>query len=307
MKKKHHYVPRFYLNYFTDNKGFVFVYDKEDNKMFSAKPESIAFEKYYYTIEDETGEADPELIEDLLSHIETYGGQAFKQLLLRETLNDNEKSNLCAFIACMFIRGPNYRSNVENIFGQSVEKFSKFVASNATYFNKHIDPELKRSFPEENISSEEIRKYILEGEYSIKANPIVSLYTGIPSILTFGEIFFNMKWNFYVATEELHFLTCDNPVFMFDPTHDPKGKSGVRFLSKNVEITFPISKDLCAVGAWQLIKDFVYVQAKNQLIKQINYRTISSANRFVYSQERNEKLLDAVSKYKGSSPKMIVS
>jgi hypothetical protein len=307
MKKKHHYVPIFYLNYFTDNKGFVFVYDKEDNKIFSAKPESIAFEKYYYTIEDESGEAGPEMVEDLFSQIETYGGQAFKRLIFKETLNDKEKSNLCAFIACMFIRGPNYRSNVNNAFTDLTERIRRSVASNESLFNKTVIPHLKEEFPSYNISSEEIRKYILDGEYSIKVKPIVSLYTGIPSILTFGEILFNMKWNFYVATEELHFLTCDNPVSVFDPTHDPKGRSGVGFLNKNVEITFPISKDLCAVGGWKLLKDFVYVQAKNQLIKQINYRTISSAHRFVYSHKQNEKLLDAVSKYKGSSPKMIVS
>lgn len=45
---KEHYVPQFYLKNFTDNKGFLHVYDLEKNKYFSAKPESICFEKNLY-------------------------------------------------------------------------------------------------------------------------------------------------------------------------------------------------------------------------------------------------------------------
>lgn len=294
------------MNYFKDEKGLINAYDKEDNKMFSAKPENIAFEKHYYKIDDETNEADPELIENLFSRIETYGGSAIKKILSKDSLNDKEKSNLFTFIACMFIRGPNYRSNVDGVFEEFVKQKSKYLASNKSYFNKNVDQILKKKFLGEAVPSEQIRQYILNGEYSININPMVSIYSGLKSILVFGDILFHMNWNFCMATEEWRFLTCDNPVFVFDPTYDPKGMTGVGFMNKNVEITFPISKDLCAVGGWNLITDYIYVQAKNQMIKNINRRTISSAHRFVYSSSRNEKLLKAVSKYKGSEPRMVV-
>lgn len=42
--KRQHYVPRFYLNYFADNKNQVWVYDKEIRKAFQTSIINIACE-----------------------------------------------------------------------------------------------------------------------------------------------------------------------------------------------------------------------------------------------------------------------
>jgi hypothetical protein len=48
--KFQHYVPRFYLEGYADLNGMVWVFDKLARRIFSAKPENIAGENYYYDV-----------------------------------------------------------------------------------------------------------------------------------------------------------------------------------------------------------------------------------------------------------------
>ena len=48
--KFQHYVPRFYLEGYADLNGMVWVFDKLAKRIFSAKPENIAGENYYYDV-----------------------------------------------------------------------------------------------------------------------------------------------------------------------------------------------------------------------------------------------------------------
>ena len=66
-KKRHHYVPQFYLNGFIDlnNPPFIWVYDKQENKVFKVKAENIAYEKHYYTFDLPDGGKDTESFENI--------------------------------------------------------------------------------------------------------------------------------------------------------------------------------------------------------------------------------------------------
>ncbi len=48
MTRDQHYVPQFYLRNFTDERGEVWIYEPDNNRIFSAKPKSICFEKDLY-------------------------------------------------------------------------------------------------------------------------------------------------------------------------------------------------------------------------------------------------------------------
>jgi len=68
--KLHHYVPRFYLNYFLGSDGKLWIYDKETAKVFSAGPNRIAAESQFYRIPEALGGHDPLAIEKSLSELE---------------------------------------------------------------------------------------------------------------------------------------------------------------------------------------------------------------------------------------------
>jgi len=50
--KHHHYVPRFYLSRFTDNRNKLWVLDKQTEKVFPANPDSIGVQKQFYRLDD---------------------------------------------------------------------------------------------------------------------------------------------------------------------------------------------------------------------------------------------------------------
>ncbi len=48
--KLHHYVPQFYLRRFTDSTGKLWVWDRKRDRVFSARPASVAAESNFYSL-----------------------------------------------------------------------------------------------------------------------------------------------------------------------------------------------------------------------------------------------------------------
>lgn len=58
-KVKEHYVPKFYLNKFTDDNGLLHIYDLRQKKFYAKKPKNICFRENLY--ETEWQDANPKL------------------------------------------------------------------------------------------------------------------------------------------------------------------------------------------------------------------------------------------------------
>ena len=65
--KQHHFVPRFYLERFTDPKGHVWTFDKSTDKVFATSPSKLARESGFYEAPTLGNEIDQTVMEDMLS------------------------------------------------------------------------------------------------------------------------------------------------------------------------------------------------------------------------------------------------
>src|SRR5690348_775072 len=45
-----HFVPRFYLENFTDSNGMLWAFDKTNSRRFKRKPSEIATQRYFYDV-----------------------------------------------------------------------------------------------------------------------------------------------------------------------------------------------------------------------------------------------------------------
>ena len=54
--RKHHYLPRYYLKGFADEKNSFFVYDKTNDNIFKSSPNSIFFENNLNTVSIKNGQ-----------------------------------------------------------------------------------------------------------------------------------------------------------------------------------------------------------------------------------------------------------
>lgn len=308
-KVRHHYIPRFYLNGFTDpaKSNAVWVFDKDDEKAFPAAPANIACEKHYHTFVMEDGEKDTESIEHLYGLIEAPSSAVIRKIHAEEALSNEDISVFSTFAASMMIRVPNHRSNIEKAVGSLMMKSQAMLANNKEAFESSYNRYLEETGSDSDLTAEDVRQFVLEEKYTTTINPQVSLYFSVMSIEHIAEVFHKMNWAFIKSTNDHKFLSCDNPLFYFDPTHDRNSFYGVGLLNKAVEVTLPLSQDICAYGSWDNAGQHNTVNGKNQMIKNINRRTVLAAKRFVFSSEYSDTLFKFAIKYKDSAPILRVS
>jgi len=183
-KKHHHYIPRFYLDGFLDpnKKNCLWVYDKEDTKVFPSTPLNIACEKHYHTFVNEEGEIDTETIENLYSLIEAGAAEVIRKIQNEEKLSEDDESNFLLFAASMMIRVPNFRQNIEKMVTASTMQIAKMLAANKKVFKANLDSYLQEAGASCDISAEGCRQFMLNGKYTIKINPQTSLYLSVTNI-----------------------------------------------------------------------------------------------------------------------------
>lgn len=69
--KLHHYVPQFHLSRFTDERGLLWAWDKQRDRIFQTSPRGIAAEKEFYRLTQyETDGHDPLTMEKQLAEME---------------------------------------------------------------------------------------------------------------------------------------------------------------------------------------------------------------------------------------------
>jgi hypothetical protein len=297
-KKRHHYIPRFYLDGFVDpgNEPYIWVYEKGKPNIIKATAENVAVRKHYYSFIRAPG--DENSFEDIFAKIESEVAPIFKKIINHEKLKNEERSSFAYFLALIMMRVPKYRENIERVTGEIIKSISMLKASDIEGFKSMIKKFEKDKGSRIGAPTEELQEFILSGEFDIVVNPQFSL--GMLGLAKhFAPIFHAMNWAFLEASD-YKFVTSDNPLFYYDPTYYPTSVHGVGLLSKNIEVTFPISKDLMLFASWNRPEG--YEKLNNKMVKDSNCRTIISALRFVFAPLNSKDLNRTVQKYKNSSP-----
>jgi len=306
-KKRHHYIPVFYLKGFTNSNGAMCVYDKEDVGLFESSPEGIAFEKHYFTITTPEGKKDSETAENLMAGLEAEFSKVLNKILTNEPLSDEDKVNFAWFVASMMTRTPNFRNNIQKSTSEMIQHLTLFMASHKSNFEQMVKRYEQSTGNKIDMPVEEFRQSILDTKrYKIGINPQYAMGMALKQMEHLVGIFFNMKWAFLKATDDQKFLTGDNPLSYIDPTHDHRSFYGVGLANKKIEVSLPLSKDICAFGGWNLDSKLSgkYLQIKKEMVKDLNRRTAMSSKRFIFAHYISESLDGFVKKYKGSHPVM---
>lgn len=101
---RHHYLPRFYLERFADQKGRLDVFQRDTNKRFKASSRNVAVETDLYTIIDIDGN-ESDYAEKIVSDIETRLAPALDELVAGDWPPTHETRGLVAnFVALQATR-----------------------------------------------------------------------------------------------------------------------------------------------------------------------------------------------------------
>jgi hypothetical protein len=301
---RHHFIPQFYLQRFVDSKNphFIWIYRKDTGAIIKSSVKDTAVHEHYYSFKTEGGVRDSQTLEKWFSKIEGRTSALFQKIFNKEILSDEEKSHFATFLALTLTRVPNYRENmIEKPTADLMRKMQEFMASNKDHWERHIKHMEEKTGQKFKISAEELRQYVLEGDYDIKVtNPDYSLSFMIENAQSVAPVFNAMKWAFFETSDDKYFLTSDNPLYYMDPTYKPGSFYGVGLMNRKLEVTFPLSKNLMLLATWEGPEGYKVTTSKTR--DMFNMRTIASAQNFVFAPENSIKLCTLVQKYKGSSP-----
>ncbi|MBN1882509.1 MAG: DUF4238 domain-containing protein [Deltaproteobacteria bacterium] len=307
-KKKHHYVPVFYLEYFIDpykGKDTLWVYDKEKEEIRKSTPLNEGYRKYYHAITLPDGTRDTNTLEDEFSVIESETKKFFNKIcstkeLKKIRITDKERKIFSRFLGLTAVRTPHFRSGLEESCYEHMNMTNRIVAQDEKKYDK-----FKKSFEDDFgeiegfPSFKEFKEFVVSGhELSLKSED--SLILGLKKAGYYSALFYMMNWTFIEANSE-KFFTSDSPLFYKVPDRNSWSLDPERLKSQNVIATFPMTPSIAYRGE---LKGIAHFKTSNKVTRDLNFGTMVNTERFVYSSIKSERLLKYIVKHKGKRIKM---
>ena len=285
--KKHHYLPRFYLNGFkAKDNAKLCILDQSTGKSFYALPKNIAFQNNLYSIEQEEGiNTDKDALEKGFSKFEALVAPVLREMEQEKKMPRGKKRDLLLnFIALMYCRVP-----AENkLVTKSYKKMPKMILQITTSTKERFAATLKEMKKEgididENIDYQETKKFINSNRYTIEVNQNFKMKTMNDEIDILIPWLARRKWSLIFTDDSMKgFICSDNPVALVSLEKLPP-ISSPGFAKKKTEVTMPLSKNIALLGRFEGKEEIEYATPK--ILAAINSRTRKYADRFIFSAE----------------------
>jgi hypothetical protein len=126
-KKRHHYIPRFYLKGFTlkNEVDKIWVYPKNGDHPYVTNIANVALENHFYSTISENNTKDSNTIEDYLAQkIEQPANPVIHKMRHGSNITYKEKRILSKYLMGIFTRVPYNRERVK----RSIPNISKYFS-----------------------------------------------------------------------------------------------------------------------------------------------------------------------------------
>ncbi len=291
-KQSHHFVPAFYLAGFADpeNPKCLWLYDKARGKVNQSSPRDAGRRRHYHSIPKINGTVDTS-VEDGLAKVEGQAAPVLRKLMAGEILDNRERSIVSYFIALMMVRVPTFRDGMEKFKAAVVKDVAQLMAQRGAFDSIPVPEDARESIAK-------VKKAMCQGEFEVIVRPHASLDV-LPAARRLAEVLHRMTWVLLEARGKTRYVVSDNPVTFVDPG-DPKGQRPVDLRDRTIEVTFPLSATLALMAGWAGDGDIYRKRVTENMVREVNRRTVAGASRFVYASEKSDQLMRFVMKFKDS-------
>lgn len=281
-----HYIPRFYLKGFTGKEGKLWVCEKFC-PIRESKPKHEAHRPDYYT-HAEHGQRD-EIAENALEAIESRAAPVIRKLaspFFSPTLE--QMGHVYLFLAFMFVRVPSWREHLDKLFGKIMKDRQQNLAKDKEAFHKsHADVERKAG--KSLGDAEELRQYILKGEYDIvQKSAAYNLASMFKSAVDIVRVLQEYSYEVLYAPAGHFFVTSDSPVFTMQFEKPNVATIGVGFGWPGTVVHFPLNKRAC-LRLRRNVNPGGF-EASEYDVSQINRATMHNAKQCLYSSQNNRRI-----------------
>ncbi|MGD0099274.1 MAG: DUF4238 domain-containing protein [Acidobacteriota bacterium] len=245
-RELHHFVPRFYLQRFVNQKrGGVWVCERENDDSKWLRVDAIAARNNYYTVELTSG-ATTNALETFFSSLEGLASPIVAKLVETSLagLSEEEHGAFSYFLAFGHLRIPNFRDELEGMMREFLSEFSRRIATDHAFFTQAAK-QLADTVGERLEDHEELREGILSGQIYPVVNPEFSIVQMMEHAEFVAEMISRMRWTVRQdPAKEL--VTSDNPVVFNNPSMLGDSIPTPREL----EVIFPLSPSHIFIATW---------------------------------------------------------
>lgn len=293
--KRHHYVPKFYLEYFfADGQKTVQVYDKHHGgEPRPQQPINTCVIGHYYSFLNSNGER--ETLEEEFSQLEGQTKTIFDRWQEPKAVpDDQDKETVAKFLALLSTRGPKaVRFAMQLEIASLVESCRELAESPEKakgLWQRHVEAKDKT----DTLSYEQFQAFLSNPKQEFSIVESNEKFPLAISLLTTDNILpylLDRQWFLCVAPAGAFFVTSDTPVSVFEPTNNRAWHYG-GFGLKEAVVAFPISPKICLVMSQNGAKGRGAVS--EEFVAKMNMTTINLAERFVISPSSTETIKNLV-------------
>jgi len=284
--RNHHFIPEFLLGNFTPSgtkNDFLWVTDIQERKGYSTRPRNAGFQKDFYRVD--VDDAPPDIIERILGWFEGCAAPAVRYVLENRTLPPRpELDHLMELVGLLAVRVPAARARVERMLDEVMKAMLRPY---------HTDPEMLRAVVErmrqegvdvpEEIDYDEVARFAQdEDAYTLGVDKEWLLGQMAEASMHAQRMLFGRNWSVLVAEGGAgQFICSDAPVCLTWTDSDRQDRIP-RLYEHQTNLTVALGRAVALRGRYEPGQPEV-VRCNRQAVAHVNTRTISSADRFLYS------------------------
>jgi len=278
--KRHHYLPQFYLKNFCKN-GFLWVYDREDNKYRQQTPINTAVKKKYYTAIGLDGRSHNE-IESVLANIEDKTKHIIEKINRKHSIDLEDKCILAIFMAFLYVRVPEFEMEINELTEKFLKRYNKLVIPNEKQA-EIIIKQFANDKDQESMSPKKLLDFVRNENYRIKVPRQHSLKTMYFLAREFPLIFIQMDWQFWYSSKNSSFITSDNP-FVVSRPQNYNGPYGIG--TKGAKKLVPLNQKVCLVMC-DKGESVINRQVSSKDVRSVNGLIALECDRFLISKDKS--------------------
>ena len=277
--RRHHFVPRFHLDRFADQKGRLRAFDRKRGETRTTSSRRVAVERDFYRLPESTG-LPAGLLEETLSRQESEAAAAIRDVLDEGRVSHSNREVLAAHMAFQYLRTRHHR-----IFTRDV---TDWMAT------REVQITLGRRLSEGDFDSESERAVAQELLGQLASGELAaSLHEDelLGWMFRYLEILFEelrSGWNWILVV--LHvpgFVTSDNPICLLGEPQfgSPASNVGVK---NALEVWFPLDPRRALVLARDHSIGSPLIGLADSHVRSINLRLALESERWTFFHPRSQ-------------------
>lgn len=286
--KRHHYLPRFYLNGFTQD-GNLFIYDRNKNEYRSQTPINTAVEKDFYSIIDDTGKKNTS-IESLLADVETKANKVIDKLNDGNDVTFQERIDLSLFIALLIGRTPEFDATFKSLQDNLTRRMGKMLFHSVEQTQKILNMHRGTESESDSTTAKEMYDFVQSDKYDIEFGRVNTLDVMLHLGESLAKYFCQMNWIVFHTPKGTSFITTDSPLVVIPPPYSNENSfyRGVGIATPGTPKFISLTKS-CALAMLDRGQYTLHQNIPQKSVREINLILIWQCYRFVVG--RDEYLL----------------